>query len=79
MQSLINGQSGMSEPRYTRILLKLSGEALMGDDPFGINRAVIEWTVNEALTFIISGGAVAPESFRYSVPVSNSGLGPRSI
>jgi uncharacterized membrane protein len=39
----------------------------------------LDWTVNEALTFIISGGAVAPESFNYSVPVSNSGLGPRSI
>jgi uridylate kinase len=27
--------------KYKRILLKLSGEALMGDDAFGINRAVI--------------------------------------
>ena len=27
---------------YKRILLKLSGEALMGDDIYGINRAVIE-------------------------------------
>ena len=55
MQSLINGQSGMSEPRYTRILLKLSGEALMGDDPFGINRAVIEWTVNEVASVVALG------------------------
>jgi len=29
-------------PAYRRILLKLSGEALMGDDSYGINRAVIE-------------------------------------
>ena len=29
----------MSQPKYKRILLKLSGEALMGEDPFGINRA----------------------------------------
>jgi uridylate kinase len=29
-------------PKYKRILLKLSGEALMGDDAFGINRGVIE-------------------------------------
>ena len=29
-------------PAYKRILLKLSGEALMGDDAFGINRATIE-------------------------------------
>ena len=34
-------------PKYKRILLKLSGEALMGDDPFGINRATIEAIVNE--------------------------------
>ena len=26
-------------PAYKRILLKLSGEALMGDDAYGINRA----------------------------------------
>ena len=26
----------MSTPAYRRILLKLSGEALMGDDPYGI-------------------------------------------
>ena len=32
----------------------------------------LDWTVNEALTFIISGGAVAPESFAWSGPVSNS-------
>jgi uridylate kinase len=29
-------------PAYTRILLKLSGEALMGDDAFGINRAMVD-------------------------------------
>ncbi|HSP24955.1 MAG TPA: UMP kinase, partial [Saliniramus sp.] len=29
-------------PAYQRILLKLSGEALMGDDAFGINRATVE-------------------------------------
>src|SRR4051794_18680710 len=34
-------------PRYKRILLKLSGEALMGDDPFGINRQTIENIVAE--------------------------------
>ena len=27
---------------YKRVLLKLSGEALMGEDAFGINRATIE-------------------------------------
>jgi uridylate kinase len=34
-------------PKYTRILLKLSGEALMGDDTYGINRATIERMVSE--------------------------------
>ncbi|XXQ68103.1 UMP kinase [Neisseriaceae bacterium B1] len=31
----------MSTTQYKRILLKLSGESLMGDDPFGINRDTI--------------------------------------
>ena len=34
-------------PKYKRILLKLSGEALMGEDPYGINRQTIESIVNE--------------------------------
>lgn len=34
-------------PAYKRILLKLSGEALMGDDAFGINRATIVRMVEE--------------------------------
>src|SRR5881397_241198 len=33
--------------KYKRVLLKLSGEALMGDDSFGINRATIERIVGE--------------------------------
>lgn len=31
----------MAKPAYKRILLKLSGEALMGDDAYGINRTTI--------------------------------------
>ena len=31
----------MAKPAYKRILLKLSGEALMGDDAYGINRGTI--------------------------------------
>ena len=34
-------------PAHKRILLKLSGEALMGDDSFGINRATIVRMVQE--------------------------------
>src|SRR2546421_8145832 len=36
-----------SEPAYRRVLLKLSGEALMGDDAYGINREVIDRIVAE--------------------------------
>ena len=37
----------VSRPAHQRILLKLSGEALMGDDAFGINRATIVRMVDE--------------------------------
>src|SRR6266852_8667508 len=37
----------MPAPKYKRILLKLSGEALMGEDAFGINRQTIEGIVAE--------------------------------
>ena len=37
----------MKAPKYKRILLKLSGEALMGDDAFGINRMTMERIVSE--------------------------------
>ena len=37
---------------YKRILLKLSGEALMGDDNYGINPAVMEHVVSEILEVV---------------------------
>jgi len=37
----------MSTAKYKRILLKLSGEALMGDDSYGINRGTIARIVGE--------------------------------
>jgi uridylate kinase len=37
----------MTTAAYKRILLKLSGEALMGEDSYGINRAVVERIVAE--------------------------------
>jgi uridylate kinase len=36
-----------SKPAYQRILLKLSGEALMGDDAFGINRETVDRIVRQ--------------------------------
>ena len=52
---------------YKRILLKLSGEALMGDDAYGINRATIVRIVREVqevtqlgceLAIVIGGGNI---------------------
>ncbi len=54
-------------PVYKRVLLKLSGEALMGDDAFGINRATIMRMVDEIvevvamnieLAIVIGGGNI---------------------
>ena len=42
-------------PRYRRILLKLSGEALMGEDAFGINRQTIETIVAEVASVAAMG------------------------
>ncbi|CAG0124187.1 uridylate kinase [Rhodocyclaceae bacterium] len=44
---------------YKRILLKLSGEALMGDDSYGINRTVIERIVGEIGEIVALGVQVA--------------------
>ena len=55
------------EPAYRRILLKLSGEALMGDDAYGINREVIDRIVAEVaevarlgveIAIVIGGGNI---------------------
>lgn len=52
---------------YKRILLKLSGEALMGDNNYGINRTVIEHVVSEIsavtglkveIAIVIGGGNI---------------------
>lgn len=49
----------MSQPAYKRILLKLSGEALMGDDAYGINRATITRIVSEVKEVVDLGVQVA--------------------
>lgn len=36
-----------SKPKYKRVLLKLSGEALMGDDDYGINAETVERITGE--------------------------------
>ena len=49
----------MSQLAYRRVLLKLSGEALMGDDAFGINRATIERIMGEIAEITRMGVQVA--------------------
>lgn len=49
----------MSKPAYKRILLKLSGEALMGDDAYGINRATINDIVAQIKEVVDLGVQVA--------------------
>ena len=49
----------MAKPAYKRILLKLSGEALMGDDAYGINRATIADIVNQIKEVVDLGVEVA--------------------
>jgi uridylate kinase len=48
-----------AKPAHKRILLKLSGEALMGDDQFGINRATIVRMVDEVAEITRMGVEVA--------------------
>jgi uridylate kinase len=50
---------GESKPAYKRILLKLSGEALMGDDNYGINRDTIDRIVAEVAEVSALGVEVA--------------------
>ena len=47
------------QPAHKRILLKLSGEALMGDDAFGINRSTIVRMVEEVADVVRMGVQVA--------------------
>ena len=60
----------MSDPRkpaYKRVMLKLSGEALMGDDKFGINQKVLSMIAQEVvdtaqlgvqLAIVVGGGNI---------------------
>ena len=45
----------MTAPVYKRILLKLSGEALMGEDSYGINRETIDRIVSEVAEVVRLG------------------------
>ncbi len=43
------------ELRYKRILLKLSGEALMGNDAYGINTKILEFVAEEVKEVVATG------------------------
>lgn len=53
------GSDGNTALKYRRILLKLSGEALMGDAPFGIDPAVITRIAGEVAELSRAGAQVA--------------------
>jgi len=57
----------LTRPKYSRILLKLSGEALMGDQSFGISPDMIKYVAEEArsifdlgvqLAIVVGGGNI---------------------
>ncbi len=48
-----------ASPAYRRVLLKLSGEALMGTDAYGINREVIAGVAAEIRTVVEAGVQLA--------------------
>lgn len=57
----------MTKPRYGRILLKLSGEALMGDQSFGISPDMIKYVAEEVqsvhdlgvqIAIVVGGGNI---------------------
>ncbi len=49
----------MSQPAFRRILLKLSGEALMGEDSYGINTQTLAAIVGEVKAVVDAGVQVA--------------------
>jgi uridylate kinase len=49
----------MSAPRYKRILVKLSGEALLGDADFGIDPAMLKRVAAELIEVVSMGTEVA--------------------
>ncbi len=53
------GETRSTEARYTRILLKLSGEALMGAQPYGIDPQVIDLIAQEIKRVCTMGVEVA--------------------
>jgi len=51
--------SEMNSPKYKRVLLKISGEALLGEQDFGIDYKPVEMISNEIKTILDKGVEVA--------------------
>ena len=49
----------MEQPRYKRILIKLSGEALMGEESFGISPEMIKYVAEEIGSVVKLGTQIA--------------------
>jgi uridylate kinase len=49
------GKIAMAQPVFKRVLLKLSGEALMGDDAYGINRETVNAIVLQVKEIVDMG------------------------
>ena len=49
----------MAKPKYQRILLKISGEVLMGKEPFGIDLDTVGRVADEVIACIDAGAQVA--------------------
>jgi uridylate kinase len=52
-------QIGSSTLKYNRVLLKISGEALMGDQPFGIEPGIVETIADEIMKGVQLGTEIA--------------------
>src|SRR5687767_7215136 len=44
-----------AKPRYKRVLLKVSGEVLMGDQPFGIDTDTLDRTAHDIAEVVATG------------------------
>jgi uridylate kinase len=56
---MLQEQDMPQTPAYKRVLLKLSGEALMGEDTYGINRETVDRIVGEIADIVNLGVEVA--------------------
>lgn len=56
---ITSATAAVPAPAYKRVLLKLSGEALMGEDRYGINRETLERIVSEIAEVVRMGVEVA--------------------